>query len=650
MTATSLFEEPPACVVPGDGRSEPLVWVRRLVVVKDRCSSPEIVREVSFKCGLNVIRVADRPPGETRAIGHSVGKTLLVRLIRYCLGEGYFASPEATRGIADALPSAYVLGEVAVDGRWWVVVRPLRSSPVSESFAVRGGDWKAGLGGIQDLGRYNEFLDALTQATVAPLPELRLPGADHPVRWLDLLAWLARDQECSYKHFNEWRDPDANSGTAPLPRDDASLLMRWAMGLLDSQEIEELTRRQELLRQQADGKSLVAQLGHRLCVTQPVLAGRLNLTEEDLEGELFARRAEEVIDEQVQSLQRLLAEFLDDTHGDHGREEAVQAAQAVAVAQDRLTRLLGLRQTTEGELRQCRESSQDDYYARFDPRHICPLGRGDCPHHPANRTSALTDPDRQARIGELETTLRVHGEEIAHLEGGLPALTAARNAADARYRRERQQRQQDIVGAVSSIGRWQLLGEELGELVGARRERDESQRRVELLERQIRASREKENGAKSERDRRLNRLNECFDWALKRLVGPEAGGRIQLDARGMHPEPAKSVAARGAAKKTLATVLGLDLACLAATVCGVGHLPGLLIHDSPKEADMESVLYDKVFLVARELELVYGEHAPAFQYIITTTTAPPAELAGEPHVRLILDARVVDGFLLRDRF
>src|SRR5436305_970304 len=113
MRPTSLFADPDLPIEPAAGRAEPGLWVRRLVVVSERSASPTVVREVSFRPGLNVVRVADRPAAETRPIGHSVGKTLLARLVRYCLGESHFAAPDVVRRVAQRLPGAYVLMEVA---------------------------------------------------------------------------------------------------------------------------------------------------------------------------------------------------------------------------------------------------------------------------------------------------------------------------------------------------------------------------------------------------------------------------------------------------------------------------------------------------------------------------------------------------------
>ena len=82
MSAASLFPGPDLPVVPSGARDEPELWVRRLLIVSERRPGAAVIRDVSFRTGLNIVRVAERPAGETRPIGHSVGKTLLARLLR----------------------------------------------------------------------------------------------------------------------------------------------------------------------------------------------------------------------------------------------------------------------------------------------------------------------------------------------------------------------------------------------------------------------------------------------------------------------------------------------------------------------------------------------------------------------------------------
>jgi len=90
----------------------------------------------------------------------------------------------------------------------------------------------------------------------------------------------------------------------------------------------------------------------------------------------------------------------------------------------------------------------------------------------------------------------------------------------------------------------------------------------------------------------------------------------------------------------------LHIACLFSCV----DPASFLIHDSPKEADMEPALYDRLFTLALDLERSYQGRPPSFQYILTTTSPPPVEVAEEPYTRLVLDARDPEGLLLRRRF
>lgn len=149
---------------------------------------------------------------------------------------------------------------------------------------------------------------------------------------------------------------------------------------------------------------------------------------------------------------------------------------------------------------------------------------------------------------------------------------------------------------------------------------------------------------------RKSQLTRYFGDVLRRVLGPSAGGVIEIDANGIYPRPNDAVAASGEAMGTSASVLGFDMACMIASIFGIGLLPRLLLHDSPREADMEEPMYHALFRLAAELEALFDGREAAFQYIVTTTTPPPEELAREPYVRLRLDAREDSGLLLRVRF
>ena len=67
----------------------------------------------------------------------------------------------------------------------------------------------------------------------------------------------------------------------------------------------------------------------------------------------------------------------------------------------------------------------------------------------------------------------------------------------------------------------------------------------------------------------------------------------------------------------------MDIAAMLAASKGIGHHPGFLVHDSPREADLDIDPYHSLFIeLAALTEENGGKDGAPFQYIITTTTDP----------------------------
>ena len=293
----SLFPDPPVSIEPAADRPEPVLWVRRLVILPSLAADALPIREVEFRLGLNIIRTADRPTGEDRVIGHSVGKTLLTRLIRYCLGETHFAVEAVRNRIISLVPTGYAVVEVFLAGNPWVVVRPLRGSQTADSWAAPNGNWQIARSKPENAITFSEFVDRLEALVAGPIPDLPLAHASRGVRWLDLLGWLARDHECGYRVFNEWREPDADSGTGKLHREDASFLLRLAMGLVDPDERRLIEAHRGLLADQDRTRTTAGRLKRSLEGSLPMLCDQLGLSideectdEERVVGGLFATK------------------------------------------------------------------------------------------------------------------------------------------------------------------------------------------------------------------------------------------------------------------------------------------------------------------------------------------------------------------------
>ena len=131
----------------------------------------------------------------------------------------------------------------------------------------------------------------------------------------------------------------------------------------------------------------------------------------------------------------------------------------------------------------------------------------------------------------------------------------------------------------------------------------------------------------------FGRLSEKFDPIVRRLVGPDAKGRVTLSGNGLEPNINMGGDRRTAAINSL-KVLAFDLAVLCLSIEGATRVPAFLIHDSPREADLGLSIYHRLFRLVAEIE--GSGDPPQFQYIITTTTRPPEDLAVEPWLRLTL--------------
>ncbi len=173
---------------------------------------------------------------------------------------------------------------------------------------------------------------------------------------------------------------------------------------------------------------------------------------------------------------------------------------------------------------------------------------------------------------------------------------------------------------------------------------------MEKLTAEIVESREKQQAAKGRRRSTLRTLSAIYNYTLRYFLGAEAEGRIKAVARGLQPLPGRTVAANGDAMGFMGRVIAFDLACLAATITGVGRLPGFWIHDSPNTVELEPALYHRLFRFSLNLMHLFGNREPTFQYFLTTAGRVPDEVSESDCVALRLDKRDPDRVLLRREF
>jgi len=660
MANMRLFHEGAGSINPDRARKEPEVWIRRLKLVEALDPGAKTIRDIEFRRGLNIIATAKAGPDDREPVGHSVGKTLLLRMIRYSLGEQTFCKRAVRRAISRVLKDAYLFAEIRVSGKSWSVARPIGldlNRP--SSWVFEGEDLDRLSDGPRDARDYSHFEEVLSHVTASPFAGVVLPHANREAKWLDLLAWLSRDQECRYRHQGEWRDPESESRTARLDLEDASLVIRMAMDLLDDEE-KRLQGTHRLLL--ADRKHLSSDIERLRSLIEMEGRSLQQAVKTDVDisaGEIFGSAAEQKAKQTEDQLRRLLEEEQDNPEAralaDKLRGLDAAAGRIKAHMEDAKSKIDAERPI----LQQMEQATAEQFYASFAElgQKWCHLfqtreeaiERG-CPGSPSVIPPGEKSPDQERRISECRNHISTLEEILANLEGQLKRIEEQREQTQRKYDDALRKHNETLGGIREKIGEWRGVQERAKRYSGLWASLSQKERELEALEKKIEDSLERQRAARSRLADKQAALSRYFDYALKALIGPSAGGKIEIDSRGIWPRPSDAVAASGEALSTSAKVHGFDLACLIGHVCGLGRLPGLLIHDSPREADMEDALYHRLFRLVAELESIFGSREPSFQYIIATTTPPPAELDCEPYVRLRLDARQESSLLFGTRF
>lgn len=99
-------------------RAEPVVRLQRFVILKNP-NPNSVIRDIPLNRGLNIVRTRRRNRDETRTVAHDVGKALLMRLLRFTLGEDWFASRADMNRIRNSWGHDWVVATVVVQGLPW---------------------------------------------------------------------------------------------------------------------------------------------------------------------------------------------------------------------------------------------------------------------------------------------------------------------------------------------------------------------------------------------------------------------------------------------------------------------------------------------------------------------------------------------------
>lgn len=657
-------------------RADPALWVERLEVYAAWPPNDETnMRRIHLRRGLNILWATALHPEnnkKARFSGHGAGKTTFCRLLRYILAENSYGPADFREALHLKEPQAWVLGEVWVENRLWLVGRPLRwSGGGAASFAVPDATI-ASLSTSPQPPRddFSAYEAAIDHAVFQNMEERRLPSSKESLDWLRLVQWLSRDQEFHYSGLSKWRHPDSDHKAPHLSDDERSNLMRMVMGVLNPKEQSLIVRHTELADKHT--KAVESRGNHAFAIKQrradlqKELREALALTE--LPGDLQDMGlAKQITELKAQWLQPL---DLTSLHATHAAEQKALAEKIQSMPEQKLpieVDIEGIRLELEplqeelpmltGEpikphasfkrprlklsaylLERVRSGPWAGYCSRTRPE----AEALECPHF----VTRQVDGDTKKALAPDTTRIKTMKAQIAELEKALTPLEkklSEMEEAENQMVEDLQTLQNEhaqIIADRQNEGRLKaqkldLLFELLHSAANAETQNEST---IEILHKAKRDIDEDLAKAKTSHQNLLGSLSDHFALLARHLLGNNVTAWVDIKGKAIEPE-LKAAGRLDSSALKVVKYLCFDLAALMLGLTNSKcHHPRFLLHDSPREADLDAGIYHELFTAARELEKT-SDSLPAFQYIVTTTEPPPKDFQQPPwRLEPVLDA------------
>lgn len=616
----------------------PRLWVQRVALFSSFSPAAKF-QEITFTRGFNLIVGLDAPNPDREADfgGHSVGKTTLCRLIRYCLGEPTFSTAQDQKLIRENFPQGWVGCELYLDGELWSVLLPfdrgeritVPRAAVDESLEELFTQEKAD----NQYALYQQALESL-------MPEYA-SRADTHFAWRHLLAWLTRDQKCIQDNFWDWRTPESESGS-PQHRSrkkEGEHLVRAVLGLLVSEENklrEELAELQESLNKAETMKqeaAILPELHKNIALKQLAshctIAG-IKAGEPLPEAAFMLHMAKE--EKSIETLEQEYNRLCSDLAKTHQLEKywGKFREQQQGLLTPHKSYLEGLcsPQEEDPNLVEIKDAADEECLAAIQHKNcerIQEIWKAlEQKQQGINLASIMSEKDYQrvtTAISAIEDKLKNAEEQESNARKNAAELKetkipAAYKKLMAAYRHHDAQKMQ-----------WEALKENWNVLYfnAPNTVYQQALQVVKQLEEELGNKEMALSIARRENAEKAEAIAVRFDGLIKKVINAKCHGRFSAG-----DELAFSVAAKGEisgdALKVVRTVLG-DFTSMLYGIEGQGLHPGFLVHDSPRQADMSLSWYQRILTQAAEISEAAGGHDKAsFQYIVTTTTAPPESL------------------------
>ncbi len=660
-------------------KSEPDVWIGRVAIFERLTPEPVKIRDIPLSKGLNIIWAEETEDDDPVAeiTGHSAGKTTFCRLLRYLLGEKTFGTKAGMDLIHRAFPQGYVAAELMVQNRHWAVRRPFgggRLSYVMADVSIEELLQQHGRSVSQESYTKELGLDDL----VSRFEIGGIARTGGSIQWGHLLAWCTRDQEARFQSIHDWRSPRSESD-APgfrFPKSGPLFVMRAALGLFlpnelsGEEKLATLQRRQEKLTKDLDEKKrepafrvnlyeqeLREQLGRMFpeidnLDQRPFHSGRIDLEDlnsltnratRDLENSMKA------LEEEEKRQQSILDEIGVAVKEKDKQQEALQAIFDLAEIKDKEI-ISGIEQRSQQEKELKKTLDQ-----------TCPYGKvlvGECKHVLSRQQNYsiidIHDERAMSQFAEQQARRKErHEAELNQLKTEIEKLNKQQQEiitkieAIRKENRSKRDQHHDLRRIVKNLTTWL----DVRDKAGSSKELDRIREKLLETEQDIAKTEKELASLLSRHSQNRKQLTTIFSAAVRSvLLAGTYDGEVRFANRELEFRITHGTAMTGEAVETLAVLLA-DVSCQIYNATEkTAMLPGFLMHDSPREADLGKRLYHGFIRFVAKVQELYGRENCPFQYILTTTTAPPKELQSEEYVSLRLNAAKSDELLFRCNF
>lgn len=626
-----LFPRPAFSLTPEPGRIGPKLWVRRVVIWRE----PNVVlQDVPLRPGFNVVWSPDSQTPDS-PIGHGGGKTTFCRLFRFCLGEDTFAPDDLRRRIGEVFPKGWVGAEIVLDGEVWMVLRSLGHR--RRDIVLAGGSLDNAFSEERKVTGMTSLMEAFNRSFMGNISKLMPSSIGSDGAWKALLAWITRDQECRFSHALNWRSSDSDSSSPVVNRsaEDKLLVVRAAIRGLSRNEVaaqqEEERQRRKVAGKKTHLSRLEWQLG-RARANLPALLKKHSTVPAGtpIDISLLKKAAADELAKVLNLPEGVNPANVEKARRDRdsAKEESDRRQAEVKSLRDEIAIKDGTRSLIAGEL--------PEAHARLvnEKNPVCPICK-----IPINKALAegcqisMETCDLfslRKEISRKRDQVSALEREITELRRKVPAIQ--KEAAEYKRAFEELDRALSKIersrdASSGSVRAAQRVVEDVDEydalFANYERSRSAAGKMDDKLEK-TRAIIARHRGSNSST---ISSLSNWFDSVLRELVPGDITGTARLDGNRLRLD-----VELGGYRSTVAIdslkVVAFDLAVLAMSLERSLFFPGVLIHDSPREADLSETVYRRLFEFAAKLEACGS--TPLFQYVLTTTTAPPDSFQHAP--------------------